>query len=86
MPVLSFPPAEPVVQHLVSRQGEQRCLTHELWCELSQQIYDFLSNINLAQLVERRGIREVANRQDQLVPGQDVSLREPDQMLRAEAS
>jgi len=67
-------------------QAEQRCLTHELWCELSQQIYDFLSNINLAQLVERRGIREVANRQDQLVPGQDVSLREPDQMLRAEAS
>ena len=66
-------------------QGEQRCLTHELWCELSQQIYDFLSNINLAQLVERRGIREVANRQDQVVTRQDVSLSESHQMLRAEA-
>jgi Rrf2 family iron-sulfur cluster assembly transcriptional regulator len=66
-------------------QAEQRCLTHELWCELSQQIYDFLSNINLAQLVERRGIQEVANRQDQLVTNQDVSLGEPDRMLRAEA-
>ena len=46
-------------------QGEQRCLTHELWCELSQQIYEFLSGISLGELVKRGGIREVAARQDQ---------------------
>lgn len=40
------------------------CLTHDLWCDLSAQIYDFLKNIDLAQLVDRKGIREVAARQD----------------------
>jgi len=34
-------------------QDSQPCLTHELWCDLSQQIHDFLAGINLAQLVER---------------------------------
>jgi Rrf2 family iron-sulfur cluster assembly transcriptional regulator len=41
-----------------------QCLTHELWCDLSNQIYDFLKNIDLAQLVERKGVQEVAARQD----------------------
>jgi Rrf2 family iron-sulfur cluster assembly transcriptional regulator len=45
-------------------QGEQRCLTHELWCELSSQIYEFLNGITLATLVERREVQEVAQRQD----------------------
>jgi Rrf2 family iron-sulfur cluster assembly transcriptional regulator len=45
-------------------QGEQRCLTHELWCELSDQIYDFLSGISLGDLVQRGEIRAVAARQD----------------------
>jgi len=46
-------------------QGEQRCLTHDLWQDLSRQIYLFLSGIDLAQLVERRRVREVAMRQDE---------------------
>lgn len=46
-------------------QDEQRCLTHDLWHDLSQQIHRFLSGIDLAQLVERRRVREVARRQDQ---------------------
>lgn len=45
-------------------QGEERCLTHELWTDLSNQIYDFLNNIHLGDLVERSGIQEVADRQD----------------------
>lgn len=45
-------------------QGEERCLTHDLWADLSNQIHSFLSNITLGELVERRGVREVANRQD----------------------
>ena len=48
-------------------QGEERCLTHELWTDLSSQIYDFLSNITLGDLVERRGIMEVAARQDRVI-------------------
>ncbi|MDX1512656.1 MAG: Fe-S cluster assembly transcriptional regulator IscR [Gammaproteobacteria bacterium] len=45
-------------------QGEERCLTHDLWEDLSRQIRDFLNGIDLAQLVDRRRVREVAARQD----------------------
>jgi Rrf2 family iron-sulfur cluster assembly transcriptional regulator len=44
-------------------EGEM-CLTHYLWCDLSDQIHDFLSGISLASLVERREIRDIAARQD----------------------
>jgi Rrf2 family iron-sulfur cluster assembly transcriptional regulator len=45
-------------------QEGQRCLTHELWDGLSQQIYRFLSDITLAKLMNEQCIREVAHRQD----------------------
>ena len=47
-------------------QGEERCLTHDLWQDLSCQIRDFLDGIDLAQLVERRRVREVAARQENM--------------------
>ena len=31
--------------------GESPCLTHDLWCDLSDQIYSFLQSIDLEQLV-----------------------------------
>jgi len=34
-------------------RGEQSCLTHDLWEELSGQIRDFLTNVTLEQLVRR---------------------------------
>ncbi len=40
------------------------CLTHHLWCDLSEQIHQFLSGISLADLVSRREVRQVAERQD----------------------
>jgi Rrf2 family iron-sulfur cluster assembly transcriptional regulator len=45
-------------------QDGQACLTHELWCDLSKQISDFLSRISLGELVERNTVREVSARQD----------------------
>lgn len=36
--------------------NSNECLTHELWTDLSNQIHEFLSNITLAMLVDRRGI------------------------------
>lgn len=51
---------------LANCQDGEPCLTHELWSDLSRQIYDFLSGINLAQLVERRDVKEVVIRQDML--------------------
>ncbi|HFD79641.1 MAG TPA: Fe-S cluster assembly transcriptional regulator IscR [Gammaproteobacteria bacterium] len=38
----------------------QRCLTHELWTELSQQIHDFLNDISLGQLVDQGAARRQA--------------------------
>lgn len=37
----------------------RRCLTHELWTDLSKQIFTFLSGITLAQFVERPSVREL---------------------------
>lgn len=54
---------------LANCQDGEPCLTHELWTDLSRQIYDFLSGINLAQLVERREVKEVVVRQDLLQRG-----------------
>lgn len=48
---------------LANCQDDNPCLTHELWTDLSQRIYDFLSGITLADLVERREVQEVALRQ-----------------------
>jgi len=44
--------------------GEDRCLTHFLWEDLSDRIRDFLSGITLADLVNRPNVREVALRQE----------------------
>ena len=36
------------------------CLTHELWCDLSKEIFSFLSGISLADLVSRPEVRRAA--------------------------
>ena len=45
------------------QQGEV-CLTHHLWCDLSDQIHGFLSQISLSNLVERREVQHISARQD----------------------
>jgi len=45
------------------QQGEV-CLTHHLWCDLSKQIHQFLSEISLANLVERREVQSISARQN----------------------
>lgn len=42
----------------------QQCLTHELWDELSHQIFEFLNDISLQDLMDERSIQIVATRQD----------------------
>ncbi|MFN4292125.1 MAG: Fe-S cluster assembly transcriptional regulator IscR [Permianibacter sp.] len=41
--------------------GEE-CLTHRLWLDLSNQIYNFLSGISLAEVVARREVKQIAQR------------------------
>ncbi|MES9898054.1 MAG: Rrf2 family transcriptional regulator [Sedimenticola sp.] len=38
-------------------QDGKRCLTHNLWDDLSNEIYKFLQGITLAELVERGGLK-----------------------------
>ena len=45
------------------QQGEV-CLTHHLWCDLSDQIHGFLSQISLSNLVDRQEVQHISARQD----------------------
>ena len=45
-------------------QGDQACLTHELWTGLSEQIRQYLTGISLAELLEKQHVQAVAKRQD----------------------
>lgn len=44
-------------------QDNKRCLTHDLWMDLSNQIRVFLSDITLADMTARVEVRETAARQ-----------------------
>ncbi len=44
--------------------GEDRCLTHDLWEDLSRQISGFLSGITLADLVNRGSVKSISRKQD----------------------
>ena len=44
--------------------GGEKCLTHQLWEDLSSRLYEFLDNLTLANFINRPEIREVAYRQD----------------------
>ena len=45
-------------------QDDQRCLTHDLWNDLSNRIYAYLDEISLADLMNRDGVQKVAERQN----------------------
>lgn len=47
-------------------QDGERCLTHDLWQELSKRIYEFLNTITLADLVSRGSVVEISQRQDEI--------------------
>ncbi len=46
-------------------QNEQPCLTHDLWMGLSDQIRQYLDSITLEDVLLRKSVRLVAERQDQ---------------------
>ena len=56
--------------------GEQ-CLTHELWDDLSNQIFRFLDEISLQDLLDDESIRAVALRQDKYCNAEPDSGNEP---------
>ncbi len=52
-------------------QNGEKCLTHHLWSDLSEQIHQFLSNISLGDLMRKREIQVVATRQNHRQSEQD---------------
>jgi len=59
-------------------QNSHPCLTHDLWMGLSEQIRLYLSTISLHDLLKRKTVRQVAERQDKppTPPGLDIIIRE----------
>lgn len=45
-------------------QNGEKCLTHELWEDLSKQLYEFLEGITLGQIMDWPMVRKVAERQE----------------------
>jgi Rrf2 family iron-sulfur cluster assembly transcriptional regulator len=45
-------------------QNSQPCLTHDLWIGLSDQIRQYLDSISLQDVLQRKNVRHVAERQD----------------------
>ncbi|MFZ2267091.1 MAG: Fe-S cluster assembly transcriptional regulator IscR [Azonexus sp.] len=56
---------------------EHRCMTHELWSTLNSKMFDYLSSVSLADLVER---------QKQKMAGLSVVLEDKRPATRARAS
>ncbi|WP_404363124.1 Fe-S cluster assembly transcriptional regulator IscR [Marinobacter sp.] len=52
-------------------QKGEKCLTHHLWSDLSEQIHSFLSEISLADLMKKREIQVVAERQNRQKENRD---------------
>lgn len=50
-------------QGLGDCQHGDTCLTHHLWCDLSNAIHSFLDDITLGELLNRREVQGVAERQ-----------------------
>ncbi len=44
--------------------GDETCLTHQLWEDLSIRIHEFLNGITLGDLVNKPHVQEVASRQE----------------------
>jgi Rrf2 family transcriptional regulator, iron-sulfur cluster assembly transcription factor len=55
-------------------EGDEPCLTHDLWEALSEQITDFLSKISLGYLVKRHLNQKKGIEQDVIVPTVDFSV------------
>ncbi len=44
--------------------GDETCLTHQLWEDLSVRIHEFLNGITLGDLVNKPHVQEIASRQE----------------------
>lgn len=65
-------------------QDGDQCLTHHLWQDLSAQIHAFLNDITIADLVDKKEIRDVAHRQDERAQQKQIDSEELIKLTSAE--
>lgn len=58
-------------------QEGDTCLTHHLWCELSDQIHGFLAGVTLGSLARREEIRHIAIRQRRRIDDDRIPAASP---------
>ncbi|HEX7030079.1 MAG TPA: Fe-S cluster assembly transcription factor [Gammaproteobacteria bacterium] len=56
-------------------QRGERCLTHQLWEDLSTHIFGFLDGLSLAELAARKDVQTVAARQHEIGVPAEIPLR-----------
>lgn len=56
-------------------QSGRKCLTHELWFELSQRIYGFLHDLTLADVVGSREVKRLSKDQDRRITSENLNLK-----------
>ena len=56
-------------------QSGTMCLTHDLWCALSNHVEQYLKNITLAQLLDMEHVQSVSDRQHISFP-KDISTKD----------
>ena len=56
-------------------QDGDRCLTHTLWQNLGEEIYNYLDSVTLASFLKRERVGEVVRRQQQSVSVSASGLR-----------
>jgi Rrf2 family iron-sulfur cluster assembly transcriptional regulator len=63
-------------------QNGEACLTHKLWCALSDQIHSFLDGISLGSLVDEEHVKQVSERQTKELLEKELSGN-PEDSLQA---
>lgn len=56
-------------------QGGRKCITHELWFDLSQRIYGFLHDLSLADVVESSEVKRLSMAQDKRINADSLVLK-----------
>lgn len=56
-------------------QNGRKCITHELWFDLSQRIYGFLHDMSLADVVGTAEVKRLSADQDKRVNAENLNLK-----------
>lgn len=56
-------------------QGGRKCITHELWFDLSQRIYGFLHDLTLSDVITSAEVKRLSEEQDQRVNAENLNIK-----------